>query len=129
LRLIGRDIRLWRLTGNVEKGPNTRGEDEEILQRSRLWDKAEDANYQHSNGTGYGGNEDDEATAELIGCKDKKDCSDESDNCYTAEVSKFREKGACNILNMVVIRNALLNPLCLKNRLAYVLRNDNPVSC
>ena len=42
----------------------------------------------------------------------------------------FKLKGLRNnILRIVVIRNAFLNPLCLKNRLAYVLRKDNPVSC
>lgn len=34
-----------------------------------------------------------------------------------------------NSLKIVVTRNALLNPLCLKNRLAYTFKNASPVSC
>lgn len=30
---------------------------------------------------------------------------------------------------IVVIRKALSNPLCLKNKLAYTLRKASPVSC
>lgn len=34
-----------------------------------------------------------------------------------------------NLPKIVVIKNASVKPLCLKNKLAYVFRNDNPVSC
>jgi hypothetical protein len=41
----------------------------------------------------------------------------------------FKDQKPTNLLKIVVTRNALLNPLCLKNRLEYVFKNNSPVSC
>ena len=41
----------------------------------------------------------------------------------------FKDQKASNSLKIVVTRNVLLNPLCLKNRLEYVFKNNSPISC
>lgn len=111
-----------RLTSVVPERPETGDEDEEVLQRFRVADLAEDADQQQREGAKDGCCEDDEPAAEPVGCQDEACRGHEGEMAVEmSKVSSVTED--CSnmdaVLPMIVVtRNALVKPLCLKKRLA-----------
>lgn len=60
-----------RLTSVVPERPETGDKDEEVLQRLRVADLAEDAYEEQRDGAEDGRGEDDEPAAEAVGCQDE----------------------------------------------------------